>query len=565
MNTREPKLYRLKYAATLLLAAAVMSPVMDTTGVVEYPSVPESSLENISSEITPDGKNIYRLTDLSYQRRGAPMSADITLSFNTPASRLWKDDTGNYRIASASYTFVRGSGSMGGGCALFYKQQHGVKIRSTRNLWLGSCEDLGSFTIEFRFKPSSLRNRAMIFSRTGYTSGKKTGIEIYLNNGRVVADVRGVFRKSNGRSIDVTLHRGQQLRSGKWYRFCLSYNRTSGRIAKYINGMEEESLFVTEKGEPFIGAYSPAFTYRNSSGKNVCDHPVTEIGRNYPGLIDEFRITHRSFEDLRKSGDIAESSYRGVNADSRKPENYEGRITSPVYSFADTGTSVTDFSWGETGTEETFTWFEFRISDSLFQRDSTRPQWYRIKNSQKNIHLQKTADGEYLRGKHYQWRAHLVPSPDGRESPGVYGITLRYQADSPPSRPLFLEKVETGDGYVILKWKKNVEADIYGYRIYYGIKPGVYNGRIETINGSPVTNRMADGNYITVRINNRVIEENRILDRRGLLTYPVLENTVLYFFAVSAYDSYKPDTAYNHESELSQTVTARPYAGTEID
>ena len=72
-------------------------------------------------------------------------------------------------------------------------------------------------------------------------------------------------------------------------------------------------------------------------------------------------------------------------------------------------------------------------------------------------------------------------------------------------------------------------------------------------------------NSITVRITNDIINQNRNRDERNILSYPLLKNNVLYFFSVSAYDSYKPDTKYNHESKLSAEVTIRPFAGSEID
>lgn len=76
---------------------------------------------------------------------------------------------------------------------------------------------------------------------------------------------------------------------------------------------------------------------------------------------------------------------------------------------------------------------------------------------------------------------------------------------------------------------------------------------------------MTEGNYVKVRINDSVIDENRSADRRGLLTFPFMKNHVLYYFSVSSYDSYKPDSPFNHESEPSKSVSARPFSGTEID
>jgi hypothetical protein len=70
---------------------------------------------------------------------------------------------------------------------------------------------------------------------------------------------------------------------------------------------------------------------------------------------------------------------------------------------------------------------------------------------------------------------------------------------------------------------------------------------------------------IEVELDNSIITENRKLDGKSVLHYPVLRNTVLYYFSVSAYDTYKPGTEFNHESEHSAEVTVRPFAGSEID
>ena len=117
---------------------------------------------------------------------------------------------------------------------------------------------------------------------------------------------------------------------------------------------------------------------------------------------------------------------------------------------------------------------------------------------------------------------------------------------------------------IILKWKKNTDSDILGYKIYYGTVPNIYDGIITTVNGKRITNSFNTGDSIQVNITNDLIEENRSKDKKEKLTFPILKNTVLYYFAVSGYDSYKPDTSYNHESGLSKNVSARPYEGSEI-
>ena len=110
----------------------------------------------------------------------------------------------------------------------------------------------------------------------------------------------------------------------------------------------------------------------------------------------------------------------------------------------------------------------------------------------------KEAD-EYLRGKYYQWRAYLVPSPDGKYSPSFYDIELSYRLDPPPKAPLFVKVMSTGDEFIRIRWNKNVEHDIMGYRIYYGVQSNRYDGIIGYINGKRITNDFnSNRNYIDV-------------------------------------------------------------------
>ncbi|MFW6365921.1 MAG: hypothetical protein ACOC2H_05530, partial [Spirochaetota bacterium] len=114
-----------------------------------------------------------------------------------------------------------------------------------------------------------------------------------------------------------------------------------------------------------------------------------------------------------------------------------------------------------------------------------------------------------------------------------------------------------------IRWKKNVDHDIAGYCIYYGLQSGQYDGRIRYVDGKRIVNTEQD--YVQVKIQNKTIEMNRKIDKSNVLTYPLLKNNVLYFFSVSAYDSYRTGTQHNHESDLSHEISARPFAGSQID
>lgn len=550
------KLDRLKRLAPFLLIVWVLFPARESAHVVSFGT---KGVDLYNARIVADGagRERYTLDDQSYGGRGVPFITDLVLSFNRPSASLSRDDTGSYEIREASYELARERGVMGGGGAFFFKRDHRVEVQAARRLWLGNCTDLGSFTIECRVFPTTLADGGIIFSNIGYGSGKRSGIELVIKNRRIAARLLRVFTNAEGRRIDASLSGGPPLSANRWHHLALSFDRISGKLALLVEGREREVVYASESGEPFNGVFAPSF---------ICeDLPVAVVGKNFYGIIDELRISHRHIEDLRRETDIALKNYRETGIIDRLPVNREGVVTSPVYEFPLTGTRITNFEWEETLPRDSFIWTELRISDDLFERNGEELKWFRIVNRQRNIYLKKV-DGLFLRGRYYQWRAHLIASPDGRNAPVLGPVSLQYQLDQAPRAPLFVERAGAGDASVRLRWKKNAEHDILGYRLYYGVHSRRYDGVIGTIGGRRITNEMNGGkNFIEVELTNEVIEENMTRDAQRYLSYPLLKNNVLYYFAVRAYDSYRPDTKYNHESELSEEISIRPFAGSEID
>jgi hypothetical protein len=544
---------RLRFPLAMLAALALAFP---SNGIYNTVTFSDRGVELYNAKKVRDasGATLFTLADVTYEKNDTvPHITDLTLSFNRGAASLTRDDTGNYRVAYASYMHSKRDGAIGRGAARFFNLDHRVEVETAENQWLGSCGDLGSFTIELRVKPVSFSD-ASLFSRVGYLSGRRNGIEIALNDGRPVSRMYGIFKNMTGQRVDVVLNRAKRLTENRWHHYSVSYDRATGRLASYLNGEEQEVVYVSENGEPVINTYEPSFQCE--------DKPIVVVGKNFFGYLDEIRVAQRHIEDLKKQADIAVKRYRRPVTHDRVPSNREGVVTSPVYELPSTGTMVRQFEWKEEAPARTFIWMEFRMSDRLFGAQEDGPQWYRIANGQRNIFLKKTPDGDFLRGRYYQWRAHLIPSPEGSRSPSLGAVTMNYELDIPPHAPPGLEAVQS-DTSLRLRWKKNVDADILGYRIYYGTAPGKYEGVISTVNGQRIAG--ASGGYVSVDLTNGVIEENSLLDRHRVLTYPLLKNNVLYFFSVSAYDSYKPGTPFNHESKRSGEVAARPYGGSDID
>jgi hypothetical protein len=541
-----------------------MAPSRNATDVLVFTDLPEKSLHNAVKRSMPDGSAGYVIKDINYSEHADPFSTDILLKFDKVPEKYVKDDSGKYDIYSANYQFLKEG--VGNGCASFFKSDHGIMINTSEGLWLGSTEDLGSFNIEFRFNAAELKNGSILFSRIGYFSGVKKGIEIKLKDSGVSAYFYNMFKTPGGALKSVSLARGGRLNKGNWYHFSLSFDRMSGKLTKLLNDNEEDVAYMTVSGGAFSEVFIPLFGYiddEDGSSRGT-DLPLAVIGKNYSGLMDEFRISYKHYNELKNSTDIALNKYKGSEYAGRVPYNREGFITSPVKEFPSTGTAITDFSWDEILNPGTFIWMELRVADKYFSDNDTSVKWYKVTPGQKKIFSMRGDDGEYLRGRYFQWRAHLTASPEGDKSPVMKKVTVKYRVDHPPVVPYSFEAAGTGDKYIILRWKRNVEEDLGGYKIYYGTKKGSYDGIITTVNGRKITNDMAEGNYITVRIDNAVVEENKTADTRNVLVYPSIENTVLYYFSVTSYDSYRLNTVYNHESDLSSSIQARPYAGSDI-
>jgi hypothetical protein len=549
------KFSRVNKAGLLIISSLILflAPQQDRYGKVTFGPVAHKYLHNARIKELKTGKKA------SYEYNRKNRITDLVLSFNKRSHHLRRDDTRKYRISQSQYGFSKGKGALGKGCALFFKGKHQVIVHPVESLWLGSCGDLGSFTIEFRVKLLSVKD-SIIISRIGYGSGVKRGFSISVSNERFVARFHKMFKRDDIKYDYTWLRTSQGLFKNKWYHVLVSFNRITGKLMLRVNNRESQVRYMTQSGNPYNGVYTPTFHNTTMGCKDV---PPVFIGKGLSGYLDEMRISYIPYSLLKEKTSIAHHNYKRTGLYSRYPYNIEGVVTSPVYSFKGTGTRVTLFKWKQVLLKNSFVWMEFRISDKLFYPFDKSYRWYRIKNNQRNIYLFKKSDKLYLRGKYYQWRAHLIASPDGMVSPKLHDISLNFQQDAPPKAPIFVE-LRVTDEVIYISWKKNVDADIGGYKIYYGIMSKKYRGIISVIKGRKINNSFARKNYITIAITNKLIEENKQRDRRKLLDYPLIRNTVLYYFAVTAYDSYRPNTPYNHESDFSKEKSIRPFGGTEI-
>lgn len=410
----------------------LMAPAREQSGYKVFETVPLQNCYNVIQIPDSTGKLRYQLEDTTLQGRGRDATHDLVLSLNGKAATLRRDDSGKYKILSAGYLSEHTAGTFGAGCAKFYRKSHRIVIATEESLWLGRCGDLGSFTIEFRFKATSLTDKMVIFSRNGFLSGSRRGLESVIENRKLAFRSHQLFEDMKGFRHDVFLKSKKNIMPGVWYHAALSFNRITGKLTLYLNGTENNASYVTEDKKPGGQVLTPSFGYRNKKGELTCiEAPPAIIGDHFTGYLDEFRIAYGDLPSVKMKSALIDRRYYPVRTAGRTPYNVEGTITSPVYRFSDTGTRVILFNWRQKLPRDTFLWMEFRMADHLFYLNDMTLPWYRIKRNQRNIYLKKTPSGEYVRGKYYQWRAHLIPSPDGERSPQLIDVALRYQADPP--------------------------------------------------------------------------------------------------------------------------------------
>ncbi len=539
----------MKKIITLMIFLAISSSSNPENKFLTVEIIPEDlNYFRSAVQTKPNGQKEY------HDRNENPAFTEMILAFNKSAENQKSDDTKRYTVNYSNYSMIKNVGEIGKGAAFFYKQEDYLQLSNKKNLWLSEYNDLGSFTIEGRYYPIKISDNGQLFSRTGYISGKKNGINIYIKNKKIIAELVNIFYNEKNKPYSYTLS-SQLLNEKHWTHFALSYDRFSGKISLLINGTEQYAVFAKDDEESEY-ILTPRFE------KN--QEPSAVIGKNIIGYLDEFRITSKNFDELKNEADIADKNHYPVNLKNRTPVNNEGVITSPIYKLNSTGSMINLINWKETLPENTFIWFEIRIADEKFDYNDYNLKWFRITNNQKNIFLVKNPDGTFLRGKYFQWRTHLIPSPDGKHSPILSDLSINYETDNNPAVPVMVKVIESGNEYTIIEWKKNVDHDILGYKIYYGVSSGKYEGIIKIINKNRISNKQLAGDKIILKIDNKTIDENHALDNSGMLSYPLLKNNVLYFFAVTAYDNYKPDTQFNHESGFSKEVRARPFGGSEI-
>lgn len=447
-------------------------------------------------------------TDLVLRDAGPRIdeTVDLYLSFDGPSLEGLR---GNYHVRQAERVQTAHSqlARLGDGAAYFHPTSRGITLEALPSAMLAPGSSWGSFSISFWLKPSLVMDGEIVFRRRGtgdarlpsFRPGRDAEIRAEIVDGRLSWVLDGIF-SSTARSLDVRLTGRSRLVPNTWTHHSLQFDAEVGLLEYLVDGVPEDLTHTSPTGREMPTIYYPSL--------GPLSDPFVEIAPSFVGLIDEFEIISADRGVYRPgyySPDpgvaltevfdlgMPLSRLVGVEVDARRPGNSELVVS-------------------------------YRISPRRFGPRTAGPEWIYL------VDDELPADGEEaeLRGRFVQFRFALYPDGSLTQTPRIASLRLNYEPNLAPVPPARVAATPY-DGAVRIDWSRVPEADVRGYYLYFGTSSARYAGFAGM--DSPID--VGDTTSITLH---------------------GLENGVLYYFAVSAYDE-APERA---DLVLSQEVHARP-------
>jgi hypothetical protein len=453
--------------------------------------------------VTMGGLDIVRGADgsadlvLRDRQRAGGGIPDLYLSFDEDPIR---DGAGKFSVQNRNHEAqVSGNHKMRGrGAGVF---QYGARLVLTPegNTLFSRGTMSEDFSISFWMYPATLSEGEVVF-RWENTSGEGGGPE-YQEVSCIISaralrwTFENFFYVPGGEEKNLTLSGSVPLTPRTWRHHCLRFEAATGLVEYLVDGQPEAILYATASG-----GEGGAAAYPRVGG--TMRTPFI-IGEGFTGFLDEFSIERNPSE----YADLAAFSPEGGSAETSVIDlGYGGCELLRINAV-----------WQAPGDSGVF--FYYRLGANLEELEAG--DWTPFTPG---AALPSKTLGQYLRVK-----AELFP--DGRRSltPRLMDFTVVYEKNMPPPPPSFVA-ASAGDGRITLRWSAVADSRLKGYVVYYGSKPGVYDGTESSLGPSPV----------------RVGNETSV-------TLEGLTNGKLYYFVLSSYDEYS-----DLRGQFSNEVSSRP-------
>lgn len=444
------------------------------------------------------------------------LSTDLLLHFESTKP----SDVASHYLCSAGGSFAldRKAALLGRAAARFRGSSSTLSLSPLEGALLKGGNRFRDFSIEFWLYPTVAENGEVILEWKSFrrlTGAVETeSFSCVISGGRLAWSFSNFFEKpilGGGTRAElankIELRAKSPLIPKKWSHHLLRFDGDTGLLEYLVDGVTEATAYATADGHEGGGSGAAGSVFTPAVG---ADAPL-QIGVNYSGLMDEFRITNAAQDRPQ------------LTSFGRDP----GLVISPVIDLGVGHSRLRSIDATRKTPGNSSIEFSYRISDDWVGWSPDSPEWLPLRPGQA---LPSSARGRYV-----QIRAELFPDGTGKYSPSLSSYLVHYEPDElppPPARVVAIPK----NGAIELKWSRVPEADVAGYLVFYGDAPGEYYGTEAVEGASPID----AGNTVS-------------------FTLSGIPNGRLIYIVVAAYDAAaSPGAAASRAGEFSQEVSARP-------
>jgi hypothetical protein len=513
----------------------------------------------------PEGQYSVILKDKSPVYTG---NTELLLNFDRATRTHVSEESAYYDIDAVSIFPSDAVEKHGQGSAGFLRYGNSIEIKPLPRSIFFDKVPLQSFTIDFHLYPINVHDSVVVLSwyaPTVDTEQGFSGLKAYFHKGRLHWEFSNVFHEiqlgfdegviSAESPLRIVIGELDPTPLNEWHHHAIHYDSRSGLIILRFDGRESNLYWATadnqEQGKLLEGRFSRHIGV-----------PMT-LGDHFLGYIDEFRISKGSrlytpgdYVVSSRTGDITDD---GIPLDNKGSKSGKGFIISNVIDLENRGTKIVRFSWDSEEEKGTALRVFFRVSNEYFAPSSDYLDpgeevgaddyvrdfiaWRKTSNPQPWVPVRNSEDiSIHHKGRYLQWMVVLFGT-EGLYTPTLYNLTVSFEPNIPPTRPILLA-ADPAAGGIKLKWVRNKEKDLVGYKIYYGNRTGYYVG-----NKPQFVPAITKGDPDSAS----AMEHEEIGDTRTFVLNG-LENEDVYFVSITAVDE------EGQESDFSRELIARPSA-----
>lgn len=332
--------------------------------------------------------------------------------------------------------------------ALFYESRNFLRFRFENHFDQG-------MVLEFWLKPFTVDNGTVLSTEYLSSNEKRQSFQVYFKSGKLYFHFENLFMSNQAKKSlkSIILSSKKLIPLKEWHHHRLTYNPATGAISYYL-----DNKLITQEWGTSTGNPSSPVLYLTTPLK--WDYV---IGKGFRGLMDNFFLSANLKQKFNTS-----------IFDKRQAFIHSRVIKLPSL------ISIYDLGILSELAKDTHVRLSYRSSNTPFSDGTpgTLLEW-------KDYNLTHRSLNPKIKAKYIQFRVTLYPSPNGKLSPLVKALQLKYNKIDVPTIPLGVSAFSS-EGKVTLSFRENANKNIVAYKVYYGTQKNNYWGHGALQGASPV-------------------------------------------------------------------------------